>query len=242
MADQKISQLTGATTPLAGTEVLPIVQSGATRKVSVANLTAGRSTSVSELKVITANGQTNIVAGNTAGGNKIQAWNAAGNSDGYLGIEGFNIAYGQFTTAGNWAPANGLGIDFSADPSAAGMTSELLDDYEEGTWTPADASGAGLAITVNQANYTKVGNLVTAQFYIAYPTNSNVGGAAITLPFVPKNIFQQVSIGYTTSVVRFGAVNTGAGGHLFFYDSAANGVANGSLSGTFIICNFVYLT
>jgi hypothetical protein len=34
MADQKISQLTGATTPLDGTEVLPIVQSGATRKVT----------------------------------------------------------------------------------------------------------------------------------------------------------------------------------------------------------------
>lgn len=45
MADLKISQLTGATTPLAGSEVLPIVQSGATVKVSVNNLTAGRSIS-----------------------------------------------------------------------------------------------------------------------------------------------------------------------------------------------------
>ena len=43
MADLKISQLTGATTPLAGTEVLPIVQSSSTKQVSVANLTAGRS-------------------------------------------------------------------------------------------------------------------------------------------------------------------------------------------------------
>ena len=42
MADLKISQLTGATTPLAGTEVVPVVQSGTTKKVSVANLTAGR--------------------------------------------------------------------------------------------------------------------------------------------------------------------------------------------------------
>jgi len=42
MADAKISALTAATTPLAGTEVLPIVQSGTTKKVSVANLTAGR--------------------------------------------------------------------------------------------------------------------------------------------------------------------------------------------------------
>lgn len=42
MADTKISALTASTTPLAGTEVLPIVQSGTTVKVSVANLTAGR--------------------------------------------------------------------------------------------------------------------------------------------------------------------------------------------------------
>jgi hypothetical protein len=42
MADKKISQLTNATTPLAGTEVLPVVQGGNTVKVSVDNLTAGK--------------------------------------------------------------------------------------------------------------------------------------------------------------------------------------------------------
>ena len=42
MADVKISNLPASTTPLAGTEVLPIVQSGVTKQVSVANLTAGR--------------------------------------------------------------------------------------------------------------------------------------------------------------------------------------------------------
>jgi len=46
MADKKISALTSATTPLAGTEVLPIVQSGATVKVSIANVTAGRAVSM----------------------------------------------------------------------------------------------------------------------------------------------------------------------------------------------------
>jgi len=51
MADSKISNLTAATTPLAGTEVLPIVQSGSTVKVSVANLTAGRSVDASALTV-----------------------------------------------------------------------------------------------------------------------------------------------------------------------------------------------
>jgi len=45
MADKKISALTASSTPLAGTEVLPIVQSGATVKVAVTDLTAGRSVS-----------------------------------------------------------------------------------------------------------------------------------------------------------------------------------------------------
>ena len=42
MADTKISALPASTVPLAGTEVLPIVQSSTTKQVSVANLTAGR--------------------------------------------------------------------------------------------------------------------------------------------------------------------------------------------------------
>lgn len=50
MADAKISALTSATTPLAGTEVLPIVQSGATVKVAVANLTAGRAVGATSIQ------------------------------------------------------------------------------------------------------------------------------------------------------------------------------------------------
>jgi hypothetical protein len=42
MADKKISELTASTTPLVGSETLPIVQSGVTKQVSVDNLTAGK--------------------------------------------------------------------------------------------------------------------------------------------------------------------------------------------------------
>ena len=51
MANSKISALTSATTPLAGTETLPVVQSSTTKQVSVANLTAGRAVSASSLTV-----------------------------------------------------------------------------------------------------------------------------------------------------------------------------------------------
>jgi hypothetical protein len=49
MADVKISGLPASTTPLGGTEVLPIVQGGVTSQVSVANLTASRAVAVLSL-------------------------------------------------------------------------------------------------------------------------------------------------------------------------------------------------
>lgn len=49
MADSKISALPASTTPLAGTEVLPVVQGGVTKQVSVDNLTTGRAVSVASL-------------------------------------------------------------------------------------------------------------------------------------------------------------------------------------------------
>ena len=55
MANSKISALTAATTPVAGTEVLPIVQSSATKQLSIANLTAGRAISATQLTLTTGN-------------------------------------------------------------------------------------------------------------------------------------------------------------------------------------------
>ena len=53
MADVKISGLPASTTPLAGTEVLPIVQGGQTRQVSVNNLTTGKAVSAASLALTT---------------------------------------------------------------------------------------------------------------------------------------------------------------------------------------------
>lgn len=67
------------------------------------------------------------------------------------------------------------GIDFSADPSAPGMTSELFNDYEEGTWTPSVAPGGGTIAYTSSGRYTKVGRLVTVE--IRVDLSSSVGGA-----------------------------------------------------------------
>jgi len=64
---------------------------------------------------------------------------------------------------GNLIVSSGSGIDFSA--TAGTGTSELLDDYEEGTFTPeiADASSGGNtgSAALAEGYYTKVGRLVT---------------------------------------------------------------------------------
>jgi hypothetical protein len=82
----------------------------------------------------------------------------------------------------------GKGIDFSADPSAPGMTSELLDDYEEGTWTPVlEGTTTNPTVTYNAANrgvYTKIGNVVTVTFNL-YTTTKTGGSGAIVIAGLP---------------------------------------------------------
>jgi len=66
----------------------------------------------------------------------------------------------------------GKGIDFSVDPSSPGMTSELLDDYEEGTWTPGQGSGLVVVGTFESSGtYTKIGNQVTVSARLAGSTS-----------------------------------------------------------------------
>jgi len=90
----------------------------------------------------------------------------------------------------------GKGISFAADPSAPGMTSELLDDYEEGTWTPvlSDATTGGNTspTAATSAIYTKVGRLVTVQglFVNIVTTGMTAGNDMFIqgLPFTAQSV------------------------------------------------------
>lgn len=79
MADLKISQLTAATIPLAGTEVLPIVQNGTTKKVAVADLLAGVTVSAGFSASITGGGTVYLGSSNSYGSIGI-AKNTVGNT------------------------------------------------------------------------------------------------------------------------------------------------------------------
>jgi hypothetical protein len=80
------------------------------------------------------------------------------------------------------------GVVFPATQSASGGAN-TLDDYEEGTWTPTDVSGASLTASATAyGKYTKIGNVVHAKLTFSYPATSNtsiprIGG----LPYAAAN-------------------------------------------------------
>jgi hypothetical protein len=137
------------------------------------------------------------------------------NSNGYP-IERFSIAStGNVSIAtGNVVMAtSGKGIDFSATTSGSGtMTSELLNDYEEGTWTIGlkfGGASVGLTTSANTGRYTKVGRQVNVTGYIQLTNKgTSVGAAAITgLPFGVANNAES----YAPTTLRLNGVSyTGA--------------------------------
>lgn len=82
----------------------------------------------------------------------------------------------------------GKGIDFSITSHPAGMTSELLSDYEEGTWTPVlggTGGTSGQTYSLQSGRYTKIGRQVICNFEIVLTAVGTVTNyAAINgLPF-----------------------------------------------------------
>jgi hypothetical protein len=100
------------------------------------------------------------------------------------------------------------GINFTANTPAAGMTSQLLADYEEGDWTPTDQSGGSLSFTVSDNKYTRIGRQVTCTALITYPTTADgnsalIGGLPFTIGFYASglaNLFT-LAVGTVTTVV-----------------------------------------
>ena len=90
--------------------------------------------------------------------------------------------------ASNISFNSGYGIDFSADSHQSGMTSELLDDYEEGTWPGAINIGTA---TISQTNYVKIGRFVNATCFCAQmsPRSSGSGIQITGLPYAANGTY-----------------------------------------------------
>jgi len=104
------------------------------------------------------------------------------------------------------------GISFTGgtDPDTAGSaTANILDDYEEGTWTPAWSFDGGGSVSGSQtAHYTRVGRLVTCTFDIIVNSTSGspVGSATLTgFPFTNDNVSSRGMVGVSYST-GFGTI------------------------------------
>jgi hypothetical protein len=150
--------------------------------------------------------------------------------------------YGGDVSIGNGnvvMATSGKGIDFSA--TAGTGTSELLADYEEGTWTPTVTAETGTigSTTLISSAYTKIGRLVSVCFDIRIDAvGTGSAGLKVSLPFSPS-LGQQtcgagreyINTGKMCQVPKFDATNV----VVYFYDnSTVIGLNNR------VMCSYTY--
>lgn len=192
MADLKISQLPAASTPLAGTEVLPIVQSGSTVQVSVNNLTAGKAVSASTVSATTVTAttlagslDTNVAAAKlTVSGTSV----VASGTDTNISLTLTPKGTGVVTTAASYSDAAGK-LRAIPQSGSAKVSSYTLATTDVGEFIEIGASGA---IVVPDATFSAgdavvlfnntSGNItITLSITTAYLSGTDADKATLTL-------------------------------------------------------------
>ena len=201
--------------------------------------TSGGEYGVAMIKTNTSNRALNVTNYNTAGiGVRIYTNGGASGRDCLqcyqAGGTRFIVNEDVTVSTGNLViGTSGKGIDFSANTlDSAGVAAELLDDYEEGTFTP-NVQGTGAnnskSYSTQLGKYTKIGNIVHCEFRLDWSGyGGNDSGSAIVngLPFVIDNNVNTGSIvgALATNACNYPGSNTvqtagweAAGGSQYVY-------------------------
>ena len=126
---------------------------------------------------------------------------------------------------GDLAFPSGNGISFAATSDGGTMASELLDDYEEGTFTPRLGPNVSMS-TIHEnglGRYTKIGNMVTCTMHwiakdgTAFPTNETI--RIDTLPYTIKHVGSNTSAHYVAMSQMMYNVQFGQQDKHYFYSS-----------------------
>jgi hypothetical protein len=172
MADKKISALTAASTPLAGTEVLPIVQSGSTVKVSIADVTAGRA--VSATSISAGLGAVGTPAYTFTGDTNTGMWSPTADTIAFstAGAERARVTSGGNMGVGTIAPGGRL--ESRSDSSGAVTATMILSNQV------ASAAGTGteLRFYVNDGGSDRYAGIRSVQ---------NIAGNVADLRFLTSN-------------------------------------------------------
>jgi hypothetical protein len=187
MADVKISGLPASTTPLAGTEVLPIVQSSTTKQVSVANLTAGRAIAATSITTDTykAASSSGGALQNSGGTPQLQ-WGAGGGNnlsvDVAININPANAAVAISPTGTGTVAISPAGA-LTVNPTAASTMNNVAiggTTAAAGNFTTLGATGVTTvqAGTVSLPAITTTGDTNTGIFFPAADTIAFTEGGA----------------------------------------------------------------
>ena len=192
--------------------------------------------------IATRTGSGNITASNTIAG-------TSATLSGTLGVTGNTTVGGTLVNTGLITASAGVSI-------GSGGSSNVIDDYEEGTWTAGISAGSGsiaLQSSYQTGLYTKIGDMVYVNIHIRIGAlSSNSGTLAITgLPFASPNDTKYRFSGVCSA--HFGLQNLGAGDRLMPYLSSnssqmnisnANGNSISSNSNSYMVANQseMYLT
>ena len=150
----------------------------------------------------------------TGGANAAQLWQSA-DAPIVVGVNNAEVA--QFTTDG-LKLSSSKGINFSAYATSGNPSSNLLDDYEEGTFTPSLANGfhSGATFTTTSGLYVKIGSYVLATFYIQLD-DADTNNAIIQIGGLPFT---------TTNATHNSASLSPGGGNLTYHNIVANDSAH----------------
>jgi len=134
--------------------------------------------------------------------------------------------------------SSGTGIAFPATQSAS-SNANTLDDYEEGTWTPAGGSLTNNAT----ATYTKVGRIVYANFDISFPGGGAASQAQVSgMPFTALTPGGGGTIGFTSYIVPV-TINMERGTTYFTFCTYGGGtITFANVNGERFIGTLVYTT
>ena len=169
--------------------------------------------------------------------------------------DGYTAVGAGMNVQGNISLASSAGIDFSGNANASGMSSELLDDYEEGTWTAqivGSSSNPSSAVTMPSATYTKIGRLVFVQFQFSnVNTTGASGGVRISgLPFAATtshgtgNILTYVGMTFPTTSTNISPYVSGTD-MSFYYSTSNQGwaeITHNATSGVYLAVTATYQT
>ena len=148
--------------------------------------------------------------------------------------------------SGNVKVGAGQGILFGGAAGFSGMTSQVLDDYEEGTFSATTA--AGISVTTTTGSYTKIGRLVFINADLTVASGSTSGTQLIFtgLPFTGSETFSTGSINFTNLGSSFSDAtlnfDTGNGGITVRRNNNGTPASYAEFAGKRIIFNLLYHT